>query len=314
MRPYQAGASQDARRRLIDILSLAAAVGGYAFTTALLVQGFASGRWPFPGGDVVDYYARAGDAFRAGEPVFSLPFFYGPPWVVAFGAVSWLGPGAIHAIILVLDAVALWTIAWGNWRRLGYILWFPLVAFDIAAGQLNLVVAAAIVAAQHGITWPLAAMTLAKVWPAVALPPRHWRRFLVEIAVICLVTLPWLSPVAAMGGSPRRDVRRSARSRDPDPVDRAGRGRRGPPVLPAALDPGAGGGDPEPGTLLGAARRARRPRQPLAGAPGGQGLSARRTAGASVRLAAAARQPGRGQPLRRPAWCAGPDRGRSPLP
>ena len=189
----QARASRDARRRAIDILSLAGAVGGYAFTTALLVQGFASGRWPFPGGDVVDYYARAGDAFRAGEPVFSLPFFYGPPWVIAFGAVSWLGPGAIHAIILVLDAVALWTIAWGNWRRLGYLLWLPLIAFDIAAGQLNLVVAAAIVAAQHGITWPLAAMTLAKVWPAVALPPRHWRRFVVEIAVICLVTLPWLS-------------------------------------------------------------------------------------------------------------------------
>ena len=193
MRPDQAGAPHDARRRVIDILSLAAAVGGYAFTTALLVQGFASGQWPFPGGDVVDFYAPAGDALRSGGQVYFPGFLYGPPWAVAFGAVSWLGAGAIHAMILVLDAVALWTIAWGNWRRLGYILWLPLIAFEIAAGQLNLLVAAAIVAAQRGITWPLAAMTLAKVWPAVALPPRHWRRFLVEIAVICLVTLPWLS-------------------------------------------------------------------------------------------------------------------------
>ena len=179
--------------RLVELLSVAAAVGGYAFTTVLLVQGFANGQWPFPGGDVVDFYAPAGDAVRSGEQVYFPGFLYGPPWAIAFGAVSWLGPGAIHAIVLLLDAVALWTIAWGNWRRLGYILWFPLIAFEIAAGQLNLLVAAAIVAAQRGITWPLAAMTLAKVWPAVALPPRHWRRFLVEILLISLVTLPWLS-------------------------------------------------------------------------------------------------------------------------
>ena len=100
--------------------------------------------------------------------------------------------GRSTGIILALDAVALWTIAWGNWRRLGYILWIPLIPYELAAGQLNLLIAAAIVAAQHGIVWPLAAMTLAKVWPAVALPLRHWRRFLIALAAFALISLPWL--------------------------------------------------------------------------------------------------------------------------
>jgi hypothetical protein len=184
--------ARDARRRVVDALSTAAAIGGYAVAVVLLVEGFASSQWPFPGGDVVDFYAPAGDALRAGTQVYFPGFLYGPPWAVAFGAVSWLGPAAIHAIVLLLDAVALWTIAGGNLRRLGYILWFPLIPFEIAAGQLNLLIAAAIVAAQRGITWPLAAMSLAKVWPAVALRPRDWRRFLVAIAVISLISLPWL--------------------------------------------------------------------------------------------------------------------------
>src|SRR5262249_42708317 len=34
--------------------------------------------------------------------------------------------------------------------------------------------------------------SLAKVWPAVALPPRHWRRFLIDLALFALLSLPWL--------------------------------------------------------------------------------------------------------------------------
>jgi hypothetical protein len=170
----------------------ALSVAGYAFTAVMLVIGFGSGQWPFPGGDVVDFYAGAGDALRNGGDVYLPGFFYGPPWAVVFGALSWLGPGAIQIVVLVLDAVALWVIAGGNWRRLGWLLWFPLVSFEIAAGQLNLLVAAAIVAAQRGVSWPLAAMTLAKVWPMVALPLRDWRQFVVALAVFALISLPWV--------------------------------------------------------------------------------------------------------------------------
>jgi hypothetical protein len=181
--------------RAANALSATLAVGGYAFAISLLIVGFANGQWPFPGGDVVDYYARSGDALRSGAPVYGGDpgFFYGPPWAVAFAALSWLGPAAIHAVVLALDVVALWIIGGRDWRRLGWILWFPLIPFDVAAGQLNLLIAAAIVLAQRGTTWPLAAMSLAKVWPILALPPRYWRGFLVAAAVFAFVSLPWLS-------------------------------------------------------------------------------------------------------------------------
>ncbi len=178
--------------RAANLVSGALAVGGYGFAIALLVVGFANGQWPFPGGDVVVFYGPAGDALRNGGQVYFPGFLYGPPWAVAFGAVSWLGPGIIHAIVLGLDVVALWVIAGGNLRRLGWILWFPLIPFELAAGQLNLLIAAAIVAAQRGTTWPLAAMSLAKVWPVVALPPRYWRSFLIATGLIALVSLPWI--------------------------------------------------------------------------------------------------------------------------
>ena len=194
------------RRQLVGALTSAFAIGGYACTIVFLIVGFSNGQWVIPGGDVAVFYAPAGDALRSGGEVYAPGFLYGPPVAVAFAAVSWLGPTAMHAIILGLDAVALWTIAWGNWKRLGYILWIPLVPFDIAAGQLNLVVAAAIVAAQHGIVWPLAAVTFAKVWPAIALPLRYWRPFLIALAAFALVSLPWLT--CGRSGS-RRSSRRS---------------------------------------------------------------------------------------------------------
>jgi hypothetical protein len=178
--------------RLKRLLTATAAAGGYSFFIVLMVQGFASGWWPFPGGDVVDFYARAGDALRAGTQVYFHGFLYGPPWAVAFASLSWLGPMAIHIVILVLDCVALWTVCGGNLKRLGYILWFPLIPFEIAAGQLNLIIAGAIVAAQHGRTWPLAAVSLAKVWPAAALPVRDLASFARAFFAICVISLPWL--------------------------------------------------------------------------------------------------------------------------
>ena len=176
------------RSATVSALSLT----GYAVAAAMLAVGFGGGQWPFPGGDVVDFYAPAGDALRLGGHVYLPGFLYGPPWAVAFGALSWLGPAAIQAVVLVLDIVALWVISGRNLRRLGLLLWFPLIPFEIAAGQLNLLIAAAIVAAQRGTAWPLAAMTLAKVWPVVALPLHSWRQFAVALVAFALISLPWL--------------------------------------------------------------------------------------------------------------------------
>jgi hypothetical protein len=187
----QAAPYVNGRDRAIAVARYAFAIGGYAATIALLVVGFGSGRWPFPGGDVSSYYDLAGDGLRNGTDVYIPGFLYGPPWAVAFAGVGVFGAWAIHAAILALDIVALWVIAGGKWQRLGFLLWFPLIAFELAAGQLNLLIAAAIVAAQRGSVWALAVVTTAKVWPIVALPLRKWRPFLITMAALFVVTLPW---------------------------------------------------------------------------------------------------------------------------
>jgi hypothetical protein len=187
---------EPARVSVATVAGWGLAVGGYAFAITMIIIGFRSGQWPFPGGDVVDFYAGGGNAFRNGGQIYypgsPISPFYGPPWILAFAALSGLGGASlIHAAVLVLDGVALWVIAGHDWRRLGWLLWCPLVPFDIAAGQLNLAVAAAIVAAQRGTTWPLAAMSLAKVWPVFALRPRDWRPFLIAVLAFSAITLPW---------------------------------------------------------------------------------------------------------------------------
>ena len=191
------------RRRLILI---ALSAGGYAFTLILLWIGFSNGQWPFPGGDVVAYFAPAGEAVRNGTAVYvaspEFPGFrYGPPWAVAFAPLSLGGPALIHAFILVLDGIALLALARGSLLRLGFILWFPLISFELAAGQLNLLIAAAIVVAQRGVAWPLAIVSFAKVWPALALRPADWRKFALAVAIVALVTLPWLPLWPAWIGS-----------------------------------------------------------------------------------------------------------------
>jgi hypothetical protein len=178
--------------RVLAALRYVLAIGGYAATIAFLFVGFQSGRWPFPGGDVLSYYYAAGEGLRNGTQVYIPGFLYGPPWAVAFAGVGILGAGAIHAVILALDVVALWVIAGGRWQRLGFLLWFPLISFELAAGQLNLLIAAAIVAAQRGSVWGLAVLTTAKVWPIVALPVWRWRPFVLTLALLVVATLPWL--------------------------------------------------------------------------------------------------------------------------
>ena len=182
------------RRRLILV---ALSAGGYAFTLILLWIGFSNGQWPFPGGDVVAYFAPAGEAVRNGTDVYvasaEFPGFrYGPPWAVLFAPLSLGGPALIHVFILVLDALALLAIARGSLRKVGYILWFPLIPFELAAGQLNLVIAVAIVVAQRGVAWPLAIVSFAKVWPVFAMRPADWRKFAIAVAIVALITLPWL--------------------------------------------------------------------------------------------------------------------------
>jgi hypothetical protein len=186
-----------APRSLDPRLGLMLSIGGYVFLALGVASGFTVMHWPFPGGDTAHAFEPAGEAFRTTGSPYVPNFFYGPPWGVILGAVSAIGYGAIHAVVIVLDMVALWAIAGRSWLRAGWLMWIPLVVTEIGAGQLNLLCAAAIVEAQRGTTWPLALMSWAKLWPALALPIRYWRAFLLAVLGFGLLSLPWLDTYPA---------------------------------------------------------------------------------------------------------------------
>lgn len=172
---------------------------GYAVTGFVLWWGFTTGALSFPGGDT-HIWDRVGDEIRSGispyyltdRPDLGIAFFYGPPWALAFAAVSWLPLVIVGAAITGLEVVSLRFVA-GSWQRVGYCLWVPLIAFELPSGQFNLVIAATIAAAVRGEPRGAFVMAFQKLSPVLAIDPRQWRR-IVPVAVVALaVTIPWLS-------------------------------------------------------------------------------------------------------------------------
>ncbi|MGK2850010.1 MAG: hypothetical protein ACSLFN_03760 [Candidatus Limnocylindrales bacterium] len=198
MRPPDAANGRDdgsLRDRLsrVDLrpLRYPLAVGGYLNAAAWLIVLFGIYGSAFPGIDIAVVFHPVGEAFLRDQRPYTGLFFYGPPWAPILGLFALLPAAALHLAIIVLDVVALWLIAGRSWVRVGWFLWFPLVASEMAAGQLNILCAAAIVEAQRGRVWPLAVMAWAKIWPALALPPRSWRPFALSVAAFAVIALPW---------------------------------------------------------------------------------------------------------------------------
>ncbi|HXR26933.1 MAG TPA: hypothetical protein VN771_03645, partial [Candidatus Baltobacteraceae bacterium] len=124
-----------------------------------------------------------------------------------------LPPLLVQAAIIVLDLAAMRYVA-RSWRGVGWILLWPLTAFELSAGNIDLLIAAAIVLAWAGVArrdapgpgptpsgrpvdevrrvGPLVLVALAKLAPTLALPPARWRGAMVALAVCVLVTLPVL--------------------------------------------------------------------------------------------------------------------------
>lgn len=179
------------RRFLVAALSLVGWVFG-AFAWWVISSG------ELRAGVDLQAYIRAGQDLLAGRPVYigevggRLVFSYAPPWAVACAALAWI-PGPILQLgVMVLDLVSLRYLV-GSWQRIGLTSFFPITVFVIVAGNLELMIAAAIVLAwRAGRPEPLVAFALAKIAPALALPPRHWRPAVVALAVAVLITLPWL--------------------------------------------------------------------------------------------------------------------------
>lgn len=157
----------------------ALAIGGYLVAAVILSWGFTSGKFAIPGNDAL-IWDRVGDEVRSGiSPYYSVEgpggFYYAPPWALFFAAISWL-PAQVTALVMIaLEIGALRYVA-GSWRRVGYCLWLPLVAFELPSSQTNLLVAAAIAAALRGDSRAAVVMALAKLSPALAIDTRDWRR------------------------------------------------------------------------------------------------------------------------------------------
>jgi hypothetical protein len=180
-------------RGAVVLLSL----GGVAFTLVQVIVGSQAGLFPIPPGDTL-IWDRVGDGLRAGDPIYfdaeplTDSFWYAPPWAVALAAITWLPIPMLHLVLVAVKVASLRVIA-GSWLGVGIAAWFPLVAFDLASGSFNLLVAAAIVAAVRGRPQLALIAALAKFGPILAIDPRQWRSLVLIALIALLVTLPWLS-------------------------------------------------------------------------------------------------------------------------
>lgn len=177
------------------MMRIAASLGGCAIFVLIVIWGIGAGKFVKPvGGDIPTIFQPVGDAFRSGQPVYAwkdLPFFYAPPLVIVFAALSWLPTPVLFTSILFADVVALRYMA-GGWLRVGYLLWYVVLPFEFAAGQLNIIIAAVLVAAVRGSRTALPALfALAKISPALAVNPARWRPFLAWTLLLIALTLPW---------------------------------------------------------------------------------------------------------------------------
>lgn len=159
----------------------------------------------------VPIWDRTGDLVRSGASPYgtgfdrNLLFLYAPPWAVIFAGVSWLPFQVQVGGLFVLELLA-WRICAGSWRRVGYLGLIPIFGFELAVGQINLLIAAAVALALRGDSrWAVIA-AFAKISPALAI--REVRRpSLVAVACI-LVTIPifglwgeWLTQITAYSGT-----------------------------------------------------------------------------------------------------------------
>jgi hypothetical protein len=169
---------------------LALSILGYVVTLGVMV--FVYRNYTGFGHDVA-IWDRVGDQVRVGVSPYGMGytdievFLYSPPWALIFAAVSWLPVGAMVVLLIFLEVLA-WRICAGSWLRVGYLGLIPIFGFELAVGQINLLIAAAVALALRGDgRWAVLA-ALAKFSPALAI--REVRRPLIVLAICCLATVP----------------------------------------------------------------------------------------------------------------------------
>lgn len=181
-----------ARGTINRILLGSASLIGAGLTVIALSQLFPGG---LTEGSDLAAYIRAGTAIREGGPVYTTgiatgSFIYSPTWAVLFAPLSLLPGSVLQAAIMALDVLALRYVL-GSWLGVGLMGLYPLTWYGLASGNIELLIAAAIVAAWKVSSVPLAVVTFAKVSPVLALDPRRIREFAIAALVLVAITLPW---------------------------------------------------------------------------------------------------------------------------
>ncbi|HET7678296.1 MAG TPA: hypothetical protein VFK38_10655 [Candidatus Limnocylindrales bacterium] len=150
----------------------------------------------FLGDDLAAYLAAGGDLLR-GLPIYAGRiteqgvFLYSPVWALLFAPLSLLPTALVHGGLALLDLLCLRFLA-GSWRNAGYLLLLPVVVFSVTSGNIDLLIAAAMVIAWRAAAGPLVLFAAAKIAPGFGLPLHRWREALLVALVMFAVTLPWL--------------------------------------------------------------------------------------------------------------------------
>jgi hypothetical protein len=190
--------TRSSRAKSQTLVLFAVSVGGYAWAAIVASNFYTNGGLLDPSGsDVGRVFVAAGEAFRAGRPVYTFggePFFYAPPVVLAFALFSLLPYPVCFWTVVGANFAALRYLA-GSWRGVGYTFWIvPFVPFLPWAGTLDLPMAAVIVLAiRRGHVALPVFFGFMKFSPLLAIDPGRWRRTVLLVALGCLVTLPFLS-------------------------------------------------------------------------------------------------------------------------
>jgi hypothetical protein len=172
------------------------AFAGAAICIGQLAYWFSLGAWPLH--DTAEYWL-AGVHFREGQPVYAgdvnfLTMLYAPPWVVVMGVVSLVPLMAFEVGLLAAQVLALRYVA-GSWLVAAALGWLPFVPRELATGNVDLLIAAAMLAtARRGPAWPTSFFTFAKFTPVLTLAAPGARRLeaVASGLVLLAITLPWL--------------------------------------------------------------------------------------------------------------------------
>lgn len=173
---------QVARLRLLDLMLLAIVATGFV---ALSVSGMVRGTWGFDAYaywaiDQVHPYASAMNVHGA--------FLYSPAFAQLGGLLGWL---SWPVFLTLWTTLLVGTLAWlgRGWATALFLV--PVVAFEVLAGNIQILIAAALVL---GFRWPAswAFILLTKVTPGVGLlwfaARREWRAVAVALGATLVIT------------------------------------------------------------------------------------------------------------------------------